>query len=158
VRQLGKSLYHSCESIISRQGITLPLDGHSYRRRLLTFILFYKWHWADIRLYTMISLFAKSCVFSKQSFPTFLCQAIASSFSLSYRGILPSSLQIIISYAFSILYLSTWVGLRYGYYYFQDLVWSDSYRITNVFPTETQPWFKESLHDIVTQSVTQWKN
>ena len=54
-------------------------------------------HWASVRPYTSFYNLAKSCVFSKQSPPLFLCHLYLKrhSFSRSYRSILPSSLRMI---------------------------------------------------------------
>jgi len=68
-----ESLRHSCRTIISGQGISLPLYDQSYRSRLLKLkfeamlLPFIYQHRTDVRLYTSCLHFAKSCVFNKQS-------------------------------------------------------------------------------------------
>ena len=61
-------------------------------------------HRAGVRPYTSCYHLAESCVFNKQSLPPFLCHLALvaqhrSPFSLSYRGILPSSFNTILSSA-----------------------------------------------------------
>lgn len=75
----GRSLCHSCASELTRQGITLPQDRHSYSRRLpeipffaKTRSLFTYRHRAGLRPNTSFFKLAKSCVFSKQSPPSIL--------------------------------------------------------------------------------------
>ncbi len=73
-------------------------DFHSMRKHLL--LIFQ--HRAGVRPYTSSYDLAESCVFIKQSQPPILCHLINKfirySFSRSYRVILPSSFNIIISY------------------------------------------------------------
>lgn len=99
-----QSLRHSCRTELTRQGISLPSDRQSYSRRLLGLMLksdysqrFILQHWAGVRLYTSLLNFAKSCVFSKQSLPPFICHYVKSSFSQSYGVNLPSSFNRILS-------------------------------------------------------------
>ena len=61
-------------------------------------------HRAGVRPYTSCYHLAESCVFNKQSLPPILCHLALvaqhrSPFSLSYRGILPSSFNTILSSA-----------------------------------------------------------
>ena len=61
-------------------------------------------HWTGVRPYTSCYHLAESCVFNKQSLPPILCHLALvaqhrSPFSLSYRGILPSSFNTILSSA-----------------------------------------------------------
>ncbi len=106
----GKSLHHSCWSELTRQGISLPLDRYSYGRRLLGFRPFASnnrsftcQHRAGVRLYTSSYDLAESCVFDKQSLPSFqlhldLVTQSRLCFSRSYTYNLPSSFSTIISY------------------------------------------------------------
>jgi len=73
---------------------------------------FFTWqHWAGFRLYTSFCKFAGSCVFIKQSLPSVVCFLYFkffynwNSFSRSYRVILPSSFNIVLS---NVLVLSTY--------------------------------------------------
>ena len=73
------SLNLSCGPELTRQGITLPLDGYSYRRRLLALhsLSFHDksqkparltfQHWSGLSPYTSSYEFAGTCVFDKQS-------------------------------------------------------------------------------------------
>ena len=74
-----------------------------FKSLLAQFILTFQ-HWAGVRPYTSSKDFAESCVFNKQSLPPILCHLALvaqhrSPFSLSYRGILPSSFNTILSSA-----------------------------------------------------------
>ena len=81
-----KSLSHSCGPELTRQGITLPLDDYSYRRRSLVLhsvsskscdlpppnLTFQ--HWSGFTPYTSSYELARSCVFDKQSVEVRLLQ------------------------------------------------------------------------------------
>ena len=76
---VSNSLGHSCGPELTRQGITLPLDDYSYRRRSLVLhsvsskscdlpppnLTFQ--HWSGLTPYTSSYELAESCVFDKQS-------------------------------------------------------------------------------------------
>jgi len=67
-----------------------------------THLLLAFWHRAGFRPYTSFFNLAESCVFDKQSLPPIICHHIFNirpSFSRSYRVILPSSFNVVISYA-----------------------------------------------------------
>ena len=109
---VGQSLHHSCTSELTRQGISLPLDRHSYGRRLLGIrcIAFCKTkHFEPSSTGQVSDLIhhlkdlAKSCVFDKQSLSPVLCLYtpkiildIQHPFSRSYEVILPSSFNIVL--------------------------------------------------------------
>lgn len=79
VETVFNSLSHSCGPELTRQGITLPLDDYSYRRRSLVLhsvsnkpcdlsppnLTFQ--HWSGLTPYTSSYELAGSCVFDKQS-------------------------------------------------------------------------------------------
>ncbi len=68
----------------------------------LTPLLLAFWHRAGFRPYTSFFNLAESCGFDNQSLPPILCHPISSirlSLSRSYRVILPSSFNVVISYA-----------------------------------------------------------
>ena len=79
------------------------------------------WHWAGITPYTSSYEFAESCVFGKQSPELISCglplklndrQVLSRSYDRCYAEFLKHSFPE----RLSILYLSTSVGLRYGYF------------------------------------------
>ena len=86
VETVFNSLGHSCGPELTRQGITLPLDDYSYRRRSLVLhsvsrkycyppppnLTFQ--HWSGFTLYTSSYELAESCVFDKQSVEVRLLQ------------------------------------------------------------------------------------
>jgi len=76
-----------------------PFTG-GYIQCIIHFFLAYQ-HRAGVRPYTSSYDFAESCVFTKQSPPPILCHRIGYrySFSRSYRVILPSSFNMILSLA-----------------------------------------------------------
>ncbi len=79
VETVFNSLSHSCGPELTRQGITLPLDDYSYRRRSLVLhsvsrkycylpppnLTFQ--HWSGLTPHTSSYELAESCVFDKQS-------------------------------------------------------------------------------------------
>jgi hypothetical protein len=68
----------------------------------LSLVLFASWHRAGFRPYTSSFDLAESCVFDKQSLPPILCHLLKvrrPSSSRSYRVILPSSFNVVFSYA-----------------------------------------------------------
>ena len=68
---------------------------------MLSHLLFAFWHRAGLRPYTSFCNLAESCVFDKQSLPPILCYRtdVRPSSFRSYRVILPSSFNVVISYA-----------------------------------------------------------
>ena len=86
VETVFNSLGHSCGPELTRQGITLPLDDYSYRRRSLVLhsvsskscdlpppnLTFQ--HWSGLTPYTSSYELARSCVFDKQSVEVRLLQ------------------------------------------------------------------------------------
>ncbi len=68
----------------------------------LALLLFAFWHRAGFRPYTSFFNLAESCGFDNQSLPPILCHPISSirlSLSRSYRVILPSSFNVVFSFA-----------------------------------------------------------
>ena len=68
----------------------------------LALLLLAFWHRAGLRPYTSFFNLAESCGFDNQSLPPILCHLILVvrlSFSRSYRVILPSSFNVVISFA-----------------------------------------------------------
>ena len=80
----------------------------------LSLILLTFQHRAGVRPYTSSYEFAESCVFSKQSLLPIMCHLCRYSLFRSYRAILPSSFNIVLSIALVHLYQFTSVGLGYG--------------------------------------------
>ena len=113
VETVSKSLRLSCGSELTWQGISLPLDDYSYRRRSLglqiialnyrltsfeQIILTFQ-HWAGVSPYTSTYVLAETCVFGKQLPGPIHCGSHCCDhpFSRSYGVILPSSLTIVLS-------------------------------------------------------------
>lgn len=110
----GRSLCHSCASELTRQGITLPQDRHSYSRRLPEIPFF-----AQYASYSLTGTGQASDLiprYSIQQSPVFLVNSRPPRFSLkaencyiffsisklnllsqSYKAILPSSFNILTS-------------------------------------------------------------
>lgn len=97
-----------------------PFTGDSILSCELILLTFQ--HRAGVRPYTSSYEFAESCVFSKQSLLPIMCHLFRYSLFRSYRAILPSSFNIVLSKALVHLYQFTSVGLGYGSYwsYFQN--------------------------------------
>ena len=121
-----QSLRHSCTSEFTRQGISLPQDRQSYGRRLLGFIFkaytlfhFTFQHRAGVRPYTSSYDLAESCVFSKQSpLQNFLQPFKKASFIPKLQDHFAEFLQYSSLKRLSIFYLTTCVGLGYGFAFY----------------------------------------
>ena len=132
VETVLKSLSHSCGPLIKRQGITLPLDDYSYRRRSLALRAVShstkaKWpppltfqHWSGLSPYTSCCQLAGTCVFDKQSLEIRLLRPnhteirSGRSYSEVTTTDLPSSLTRFHSFTLALSRSPTCVGLRYG--------------------------------------------
>ena len=132
VETVFNSLGHSCGPELTRQGITLPLDDYSYRRRSLVLhsvgskycylplpnLTFQ--HWSGLTPYTSSYELAGSCVFDKQSLEKRLLQPsnlaiLGRPYCELTATCLPSSLTRFLPFTLAYLRLSTCVGLRYGF-------------------------------------------
>ena len=103
-------------------------------------------HRAGVRPYTSCYHLAESCVFNKQSLPPILCHLALvaqhrSPFSLSYRGILPSSFNTILS---SALVFSTCLPVSV----------SGTVLMMELFPGTTSLHTQSDKHVQLTSSVT----
>ena len=150
VETVPKSLHLSCGSELTWQGISLPLDDYSYRRRslglqfiasnyrlssFLQIILTFR-HWAGVSPYTSACALAETCVFGKQLPGTILCGSISRPPLIpKLRGHFAEFLDHSYLAHLRILSLTTCVGLRYRWLWhiFRSFSWKLSC-ISLLFP------------------------